>query len=119
VGRRRAVNIERRNIILAGHCCASWAVLSWPLTIVALSLLQFLPDRLSAWRAVREVPIPLLVYMIGLWPCVLGALAAGITVFWAATSRSLTPILEGAFALLSAAALYSAAGFVLTRFHAG
>jgi hypothetical protein len=113
------VNIERRNITLAGHCCASWAVVSWPLTILALSLLQFLPVSLSAWRAVREEPIPLLVYLIGLSPCVLGGLGAAATVLFAALSGSVVPILEGAFGLLSAAGLYSAAGFVLSRFHSG
>ena len=113
------MNIERRNTRLTGHLCIAWALLSWPLALLTLSLLQFLPVDLSAWWYVREVSIPPLVYLIAFWPCVLGASGAAVAVFAAARLRSTTVALEAAFALLSAAVLYATSAFILTRFHRG
>ncbi len=113
------MNIERRNTRLVGHLCIAWALLSWPLALLALSLLQFLPVDLSAWWYVREVSIPPLVCLIAFWPCVLGALGAAAALVAAARGRSTTLALEAAFALLSAAGLYSASAYILSRFHTG
>jgi hypothetical protein len=112
-------DIERRNAKLVGHLCIAWAVMSWPVALVALSLLQFLPVYLSAWWYVREVAIPPLVYLIAFWPCVLGGLAAVAAILAAARARSTTLVLEAAFAILSAVVLYAASAFILTRFHHG
>jgi len=113
------VNIERRSIFLAGHLCISWAILSWPLALMMLSLLQFLPEGLSDWWFVREVAIPPVVYLMAFWPCALGGLGALATLLLAARSRMTPPAIAAAFALISAAGLYSASAFVLTRFHSG